>query len=73
MFRHGNWFVATEPEEEMLPYVMSASARTKFSSPPTIRTGMACFPTPSRRLEDISDTDKEHVLRKNAQCFYGWE
>jgi len=26
-----------------------------------------------RERKDISDTDKEHILRKNAQRFYGWE
>jgi uncharacterized protein len=73
--RHGNWFVATEPEEEMLPYVIERIGNDKilFASDYPHWDGMFPYAVSTiRERKDISDTDKEYILRKNAQRFYGW-
>ena len=73
--RHGNWFVATEPEEEMLPYVIDRIGNDKilFASDYPHWDGMFPYAVSTiRERKDLSDGDKEHILRKNAQRFYGW-
>ncbi|HTN73029.1 MAG TPA: amidohydrolase family protein, partial [Methylomirabilota bacterium] len=74
--RHGNWFVATEPEEEMLPYVIERIGEDKvlFASDYPHWDGMFPYAVSTiRERKDISDSAKEHILRKNAQRFYGWK
>jgi hypothetical protein len=73
--RNGSWFFATEPEEEMLPYVMGRIGEDKvlFASDYPHWDGM--FPhvvSTIRAREDISEDAKSKILGGNARRFYGW-
>jgi uncharacterized protein len=74
--KHGNWFFATEPEEEMLPYVIERIGEDKvlFASDYPHWDGL--FPkvvATIRGRKDISDAAKEKILGANGARFYGWE
>jgi hypothetical protein len=74
--KHGNWFIAMEPEEETLPYVIERIGDDKivFASDYPHWDGM--FPhvvSTIRGRKDISDQTKARVLGENAKRFYGWQ
>jgi predicted TIM-barrel fold metal-dependent hydrolase len=74
--KHGNWFIAMEPEEETLPYVIERIGDDKivFASDYPHWDGM--FPhvvSTIRGRKDISDQAKARVLGENAKRFYGWQ
>ncbi|HTM08441.1 MAG TPA: amidohydrolase family protein [Verrucomicrobiae bacterium] len=74
--KHGSWFFAAEPEEEMLPYVIERIGDDKvlFASDYPHWDGM--FPkvvATIRGRKDLSESAKEKILGGNAARFYGWE
>ncbi|HXG49951.1 MAG TPA: amidohydrolase family protein [candidate division Zixibacteria bacterium] len=73
--KSGNWFFATEPEEEMLPYVIERIGDDKilFASDYPHWDGM--FPravATIRDRKDLSEQTKARILGENAKRFYGW-
>lgn len=73
---HGNWFFATEPEEEMLPYVIERIGDDKILFASDYPHWDGIFPhvvSTIRGREDISESAKEKILGDNAQRFYGWD
>ena len=74
--RNGNWFFATEPEEEMLPYVIEriGEDRILFASDYPHWDGM--FPrvvSTIRGRTDVAEDAKQKILGGNAMRFYGWD
>ncbi|SRR5713226_9158272 len=72
---HGNWFFATEPEEEMLPYVIERIGEDKILFASDYPHWDGIFPhvvSTIRGRTDISESAKQKVLGGNAQRFYGW-
>jgi predicted TIM-barrel fold metal-dependent hydrolase len=74
--RNRGWFFATEPEEQMLPYVVDLVGDDKvlFASDYPHWDGM--FPnvvSTIRGRTDISETARAKILGGNARAFYGWE
>jgi predicted TIM-barrel fold metal-dependent hydrolase len=70
--KHGNWFFATEPEEETLPYVIERIGDDKilFASIPHWDGMFHVVPYPAAKT---SGTSKAKVLGENAKRFYGWQ
>ena len=72
---HGNWFFATEPEEEMLPYVIERIGEDRIVFASDYPHWDALFPnvvSTIRGRKDISERAKEKILGKNANALYGW-
>jgi uncharacterized protein len=72
--RDGNLFFATEPEEEMLPYVMERIGSDKiiFGSDYPHWDGMFPYVVSTiQGREDISEEAKQRILGENAKRFYG--
>jgi predicted TIM-barrel fold metal-dependent hydrolase len=73
--RNGNWFFATEPEEEMLPYVIERIGDDKilFASDYPHWDGMFPYVVSTiQGREDISEASKAKILGENAQRFYAF-
>lgn len=71
-----NWFFATEPEEEMLPYAIERIGEEKilFASDYPHWDGM--FPRAVSTIQgrkDLSESAKDKILGDNAKRFYGWD
>jgi predicted TIM-barrel fold metal-dependent hydrolase len=72
---HGNWFFATEPEEEMLPYVIERIGEDKIIFGSDYPHWDSMFPnvvSTIRGRKDISETTKEKILEKNPSRLYGF-
>ena len=64
---HGNWFFATEPEEEMLPYVIERIGEDRIVFASDYPHWDALFPnvvSTIRGRKDISERAKEKILGK---------
>jgi predicted TIM-barrel fold metal-dependent hydrolase len=71
----GNWFYATEPEESTLPYVMEniGSGVILFASDyPHWDGGFPHMVSTVCGRTDISDQQKDEIMRANAMRLYGW-
>jgi len=74
--KHGNWFIAMEPEEETLPYVIERIGDDKIVFASDYPHWDGIFPhvvSTIRGRKDISDQAKARVLGENAKRFYGWQ
>ena len=74
--KHGNWFFATEPEEETLPYVIERIGDDKILFASDYPHWDGIFPyvvSTIRGRKDISEQAKGRVLGENAKRFYGWQ
>ena len=72
---HGNWFFATEPEEEMLPYVIERIGEDKIIFGSDYPHWDSMFPnvvSTIRGRKDISHTARENILEKNPSRLYGF-
>ena len=72
---HGNWFFATEPAEEMLPYVIERIGDNKIIFGSDYPHWDSMFPevvSTIRGRKDISETARENILEKNPGRFYGF-
>jgi hypothetical protein len=72
---HGNCFFATEPEEEMLPYVIERIGDDKIVFASDYPHWDGIFPhvvSTIRGRRDLSERAKEKILGGNAKRFYGW-
>jgi uncharacterized protein len=72
---HNSWFFATEPEEEMLPYVMERIGEDKILFASDYPHWDGIFPhvvSTIRERKDISERAKAKILGENALRFYGW-
>jgi predicted TIM-barrel fold metal-dependent hydrolase len=73
---HGNCFFATEPEEEMLPYVIERIGDDKIVFASDYPHWDGIFPhvvSTIRERKDLSEGAKDKILGGNAKRFYGWE
>lgn len=73
---HRDWFFATEPEEETLPYVIDRIGVEKVLFASDYPHWDGRFPhvvSTIRMREDISEEAKAKILGENAKRFYGWE
>jgi uncharacterized protein len=73
--RNGNWFFATEPEEEMLPYVIERIGADKILFASDYPHWDGIFPNVVSTIkgrDDLADSHKEAILGGNAARFYGW-
>lgn len=71
----GNWFYATEPEERTLPYVLETVGEDVIlfaSDYPHWDGGFPHMVSTVRDRKDISDRQKDKVMRANAMKLYGW-
>lgn len=74
--KNRGWFFATEPEEQMLPYVADLVGDDKvlFASDYPHWDGMFPYVVSTiRGRKDLSDQTKAKILGGNARTFYGWE
>jgi uncharacterized protein len=70
----GNLFFSTEPEEEMLPYVVDRIGADKILFASDYPHWDSMFPNVVSTIKgrtDISDNDKQKILGDNAKRFYG--
>jgi hypothetical protein len=71
----GHWYYATEPEETTLPYVMEriGEDRILFASDyPHWDGNFPHMTSTLKRRKDITDRQKDKILRANAAELYGW-
>ncbi len=71
---NGNLYFSTEPEEEMLPYVIDRIGVEKILFASDYPHWDSIFPrvvSTIQRREDISEAAKEKILGDNAKRFYG--
>ncbi len=74
--KQGNWFFATEPEEETLPYVIERIGDDKILFASDYPHWDGLFPNVTKTIrsrEDISEQAKSRILGENAKRFYGWQ
>jgi len=74
--KRGNWFFSTEPEEEMLPYVLEhlGDDSVMFASDYPHWDGMFPYAVSTiRNRKDLSESAKKKILTDNAKRFYGWD
>ena len=74
--KRGNWFFSTEPEEEMLPYVLEhlGDDLVMFASDYPHWDGMFPYAVSTiRNRKDLSESAKKKILTDNAKRFYGWD
>ncbi len=72
----GNWFYATEPEENSLPYAIERVGDDKvvFASDYPHWDGMFPYVVSTiRSRKDISENVKKKILGDNAKRLYGWD
>lgn len=73
--RRGNWFYAAEPEESTLPYVMERIGEDAILFASDYPHWDGNFPhmvSTVRGRKDISDRQKDKIMRANAIRLYGW-
>ena len=73
--RRGNWFYAAEPEEITLPYVMERIGEDAILFASDYPHWDGNFPhmvSTVRGRKDISDGQKDKIMRANAIRLYGW-
>jgi len=73
--RRGNWFYAAEPEESTLPYVMERIGEDAILFASDYPHWDGNFPhmvSTVRGRKDISDGQKDKIMRANAIRLYGW-
>ncbi len=73
--RRGNWFYAAEPEESTLPYVMERIGEDAIlfaSDYPHWDGNFPYMVSTVRGRKDISDRQKDKIMRANAIRLYGW-
>ena len=71
----GNWFYATEPEENTLPYVLEKAGEDVIlfaSDYPHWDGNFPYMVSTVRGRTDISDQQKAKITRANAMKLYGW-
>jgi predicted TIM-barrel fold metal-dependent hydrolase len=71
---HGNLFFSTEPEEEMLPYVIERIGDDKVLFASDYPHWDSMFPevvSTIRARTDLSEDAKQKILGDNARRFYG--
>ena len=71
----GNWFYATEPEESTLPYVIERLGEDAIlfaSDYPHWDGGFPYMTSTMKGRKDISDRQKDKIMRANAIRLYGW-
>ncbi len=72
---NGNWFYATEPEENTLPYVLDKIGEdvVVFASDyPHWDGGFPHMTATVRGRQDVAPRQKEKILRNNSVRLYGW-
>lgn len=72
---HGAWYYAAEPEETTLPYVIErvGEDRVLFASDyPHWDGNFPDMTSTLKRRRDLTDIQKDKILRANAVGLYGW-
>jgi predicted TIM-barrel fold metal-dependent hydrolase len=73
--KSGNWFYATEPEESTLPYCLEKVGEDVIlfaSDYPHWDGGFPHMTRMVRERRDLTETQKENIMRNNAIRLYGW-
>jgi predicted TIM-barrel fold metal-dependent hydrolase len=73
--RAGNWFYATEPEESVLPYALEKIGEDVIlfaSDYPHWDGGFPHMVSTVRGRSDISEHQKDKIMRANPVKLYGW-
>ncbi|MPZ77321.1 MAG: amidohydrolase family protein [Deltaproteobacteria bacterium] len=72
----GNWYYAAEPEESTLPYVINRVGENLILFASDYPHWDGSFPRMTSNLKarkDITDDQKDKIMRHNAIKLYGWE